>query len=474
MTVVSNAYTGNGSQVDFVISFPYLDQTHVKATLNGVASTAFTFFNATTLRFSVAPANGVAIRLYRETPGDTLLGDFTFGGAIREEDLEDSLNQVLFVTQETVDLVNNSDSTSLEAAIVAANATANTALTTANSASATASGIAGSVATANTTASNAVTTANAAVTTANAASVTASAAAPINNATFTGTHTVPLLNGGQLAGLRNRIINGSMLVDQRNAGASQTLTAAAALAYTADRWYAYCTGANVTGQRITVAGAVNDPFRYQFTGAASVTGIGVGQRIEATNCRDLAGTTATLSASFSNSLLTTVNWQAFFANTTDTFGTLASPTRTSIASGSFTINSTYTRYSTQISIPSAATTGIEVVFTVGAQTSGTWVIGSVQLESGTVATPFEQRPGGLEEFLCRRYFIKGNITQAYNPGGITNDFVSIPIHFGQPMRAIPSVTGAPSQIYIESIVYTPYILPATYSLAATYTASAEL
>ena len=46
----------------------------------------------------------------------------------------------------------------------------------------------------------------------------------------------------------NRIINGAMNIDQRNAGASQTITAAAALAYTVDRWYAYCTGANVTGQ----------------------------------------------------------------------------------------------------------------------------------------------------------------------------------------------------------------------------------
>lgn len=212
------------------------------------------------------------------------------------------------------------------------------------------------------------------------------------------------LNGGPLAGFRNRIINGDFKIDQRFDGASTTITAAAALAYTADRFYAYCTGANVNGQRITVAGTQVDPFRYQFTGAASVTGIGIGQRIEAQNCRDLAGKTATLSLNLSNSLLTTVSWQAFYANTNDTFGTLASPTRTSIASGSFTVNSTYSRYSTQIAIPAAATTGIEIVFTVGAQTSGTWVIGQVQLEEGTVATPFESRPRQSEYVLCSRYF----------------------------------------------------------------------
>ena len=85
-------------------------------------------------------------------------------------------------------------------------------------------------------------------------------------------------SSGQFTGLRNRIINGAMTIDQRNAGAAQTITAGAALAYSVDRWYAYCTGANVTGQQ--VQGASAGQFRYRFTGVASVTGIGFGQRIE--------------------------------------------------------------------------------------------------------------------------------------------------------------------------------------------------
>ena len=220
--------------------------------------------------------------------------------------------------------------------------------------------------------------------------------------TMTGDLVIPSLNGGQLAGMRNRIINGDMDTDQRNAGAAQTFTAAGALAYSVDRWYGYCTGANVTGQQI--AGATAGQFRYRFTGAASVTAIGFGQRIEQLNSADLAGTTATLSVDLANSLLTTVTWTAYYATTADTFGTLASPTRTQIATGTFTVNSTVTRYSTQISVPGAATTGIEIVFTVGAQTSGTWTIGNVQLEPGTVATPFERRSYGQELALCQRYF----------------------------------------------------------------------
>jgi hypothetical protein len=209
-------------------------------------------------------------------------------------------------------------------------------------------------------------------------------------------------NGGQLAGLRNRVINGNFYNDQRNAGASQTITAAAALAYTVDRFYAYCTGANVTGQR--VAGTAPNAYLYRFTGAASVTKIGFAQRIENLNCQDLAGNTATLSIDLSNSLLTTVTWTAWYANTANTFGTLASPTRTSIATGTFTVNSTLTRYSTNITIPAAATTGIEIELSVGAQISGTWNIGNWQLEFGSVATPFEQRPYGMELALCQRYY----------------------------------------------------------------------
>jgi hypothetical protein len=193
-----------------------------------------------------------------------------------------------------------------------------------------------------------------------------------------------------------------MKIDQRNAGASQTITAAAALAYTIDRWYAYCTGANVTGQR--VAGSGNNQYNYQFTGAASVTAINFAQRIESLNSYDLAGQTCTLSVNLSNSLLTTVTWTAYYANTTDTFGSVASPTVTSIATGTFTVNSTLTNYSVNIAIPSAATTGIQILFSVGAQISGTWIINNAQLEVGSTATSFDVRDYGRELILCQRYF----------------------------------------------------------------------
>ena len=234
---------------------------------------------------------------------------------------------------------------------------------------------------------------------------------------------------------RNRIINGGMAIDERNAGAAQTFTAAAALAYCVDRWYGYCTGANVTGQR--VAGSSQTQYRYQFTGAASVTAIGFAQRIETTNSYDLNGQTCMLSVDLANSLLTTVTWAAYYANTADTFGTLASPTRTSIASGSFTVTSTVTRYSTSISVPSAATTGIEIVFAVGAQTSGTWTIGNVQLEKGAVASEFEFRPISHEQDLCSRYL---PVTREYYLSGqcYATNSAYVGFSFKVPARSAPT------------------------------------
>ena len=239
-------------------------------------------------------------------------------------------------------------------------------------------------------------------------------------------------------GSRNKIINGGMKVDQRNVGASQVITSGAALAYTVDRFYAYCTGANVTGQR--VAGSLQTQYRYQFTGAAGVTKIGFAQRIEQANSYDLAGTTATLSVDLSNSLLTTVTWVASYANSADTFGTLASPTVTQIATGTLTVSNTITRYALNITIPSAATKGIQIEFSVTTQTSGTFTVGNVQLEQGTVATPFEQRSIGVEMQLCKRYYRSQAVYwQGQSPGmGPGQGWTW---YFEMPMRVVPTVTG---------------------------------
>jgi hypothetical protein len=89
-----------------------------------------------------------------------------------------------------------------------------------------------------------------------------------------------------------------------------------------------------------------------------------------------------------------------------------------------------------ISVPAAATTGVEILLTVGAQTSGTWDIGNMQFEPGSAATPFERRQYGQELALCQRYyqvgFAAGRLSIAATEGW--------PIQYKVTMRATPTIT----------------------------------
>jgi hypothetical protein len=213
-------------------------------------------------------------------------------------------------------------------------------------------------------------------------------------------------------GMRNRLINGAMAVDQRNAGASHTLTAGSNV-YGVDRWFTLATGANATGQRVT--GAATNTYRYQITGAASISALTFVQRIEAINSADLAGKTVTLSFDMANSLLTTVRVRLSYAGGTDNWAL----TTTDFLDTNVTITSTVTRYSVSVAVPAAATTGIQVLFSVGAQTSGTWTIGNAQLEVGNAASPMERRPIGTELALCQRYYWASSTDHTYGSPGST-------------------------------------------------------
>jgi hypothetical protein len=99
-----NTYTGNGALTNYSFTFPYLEETDIKVTLNSVVTTAYTLANATTISFVTAPANGVAIRIYRETAQEAPPATFFAGSAIRASDLNDNFLQQLYVAQETANI----------------------------------------------------------------------------------------------------------------------------------------------------------------------------------------------------------------------------------------------------------------------------------------------------------------------------------------------------------------------------------
>ena len=144
-----------------------------------------------------------------------------------------------------------------------------------------------------------------------------------------------------------------------------------------------------------------------FTGAASTTAIYLLQRLESRDTNRLKGKTVTFSCELSNSLLTSVIWEVLRPTTTDdVHGTIATPTQTLIASGTFTVSSTLTRYSATFALPDLASRGLEVRFRVEAQTSGTWVVARLQLEESSAATNFNCGDYSEELLKCKRYFLR--------------------------------------------------------------------
>ena len=237
---------------------------------------------------------------------------------------------------------------------------------------------------------------------------------------------------------RNRIINGAMAVDQRNSGASVSLLNS--LAYsTVDRFFtnASSSSGQYSAQRITAADGTN---RLRITSPAGGTGIILGQRIEALNSRDLAGNTVTISLKLVSSAARDVTWTLSYANSSDVFTTV-----TQIATGTWSVTTSEQVFSTTISIPSAATTGLQFQISTPSLSGGaTLTTGDWQLEVGSVATPFERRPYGLELSLCERYYQRLYVvTYQYVPGAAT---VYAPLAYTT-MRTTPTASVITANLY---------------------------
>jgi len=104
MAITTNTHAGDGSTTDFGVTFEYIEQNDVFVTVNGADQAnpaAWDFFNATTIRFVTAPADGAEILIYRRTDEDLLEARFLPGSAIRAKDLNANDEQLLFLIQET-------------------------------------------------------------------------------------------------------------------------------------------------------------------------------------------------------------------------------------------------------------------------------------------------------------------------------------------------------------------------------------
>ena len=269
---------------------------------------------------------------------------------------------------------------------------------------------------------------------------------------------------------RNRIINGDMRIDARNAGASVALTDGL---YFVDRWKASISQTSkLTGQQSSTVPAGFVKSLSATVGTAFTPGAGdyagLVQPIEGNNVSDLgfgsagastvtlsfwvrSSVTGTYSVTLHNadpanrSYVTTYainaadTWeQKSVTIAGDTSGTWATDNTASItAYFALGMGSTYggaTANTWNASLKLAATGQTQWVSTAGA----TFYITGVQLEAGSVATSFERRHYGQELILARRYYQRQGIGADWD--GASTSFYGGSIELSPAMRATPSAT----------------------------------
>ena len=283
-------------------------------------------------------------------------------------------------------------------------------------------------------------------------------------------------------GFKNRIINGDMRIDQRNAGAS--ITPSGIGQYTVDRWLSWeDTDGTATVQRSTTApaGFTNSLLFTVGTADATLAATqfaALAQWIEGFNVADFGWGTAnaqTVTLSFwVRSSVTGTFGGAFRNNANDRnyaytytissantweYKTVTGPGDTS---GTWTTdNSAGIKISWGLGVGStysgtagAWTGGVLLISASGATnlmaTSGaTFYIAGLQLEKGSTATSFDVRPYGTELALCQRYYSKSystNVTPGTNTGAGAYISVSaagagwVNFDFPVEMRAVPTIT----------------------------------
>ena len=299
------------------------------------------------------------------------------------------------------------------------------------------------------------------------------------------------LGAGNASTIKNRIINGAMVIDQRNAGASVDTTTTGNPTFTLDRWAYQCSVVS----KFTVqqnAGSVTPPAGFiNYLGATSSSAYTVGaselfllnQCVEGLNCTDLGWGTA-------NAKTVTMSFWVRSSLSGTFGGSLSNSAFNRSYPFSYTISAANTWQ--QISVTIAGDTsgtwlttngiGIRVYFGLGvgstySGTAGSWagsglfsatgatsVVGTsgatfyitgVQLEVGSSATGYEYRQYGQELALCQRYFEKSydaSVVPNTNAGFVGNvlfvgssngsslfGYVTMQV----PKRASPTVTIYP-------------------------------
>jgi len=307
----------------------------------------------------------------------------------------------------------------------------------------------------------------------------------------------------QYTGFKNRIINGAMVIDQRNAGASISMASGDG-GYCLDRWRTQRQGSGTLSlqQVSTAPSGFSSSLKVAVTGTSTPSAgdfYTIGQVIEGYNFADMAWGTATnqpITVSFWVQSSVTGTYVAsvynygvgaytypatFTVNAANTWEqkTVTVNGATSAASGTWATGNTGSLY-LRVDLGSGssfnatanawnATSGFRTSSSVSlvSNASATLYLTGVQLEKGSTATSFDYRPYGTELMLCQRYYQKYTqppLRGVTNGSGIANRMAMVlPVV----MRSAPSPTIGAVGLFDGSSITTIGSITVDYSTSTT-------
>jgi hypothetical protein len=245
-----------------------------------------------------------------------------------------------------------------------------------------------------------------------------------------------------LQGFRNRIINGDMRIFQRG----QTATGVTGTGYfTADRARTSLTGTGTStvDYEVLVNQSVDGTLMNVLKSVVTTTDparlVRYEQRVEPINVMDLSGKPVTLSFYAKADAALTLNSVFLSDNSTGNLtGVVFDPVELTTSWQRFVMTGTLD----DLTASSFLSVTIGLSGNTGNLTAATWYLTGVQLEAGSVATPFERRPYGTELALCQRYYYRSTNALGSLSFGVgfvnTTTMAKFHINFPVEMRAAPS------------------------------------
>jgi hypothetical protein len=215
---------------------------------------------------------------------------------------------------------------------------------------------------------------------------------------------------------KNKVINGDFAIWQRGTSGFSGTT----VQYTADRWFASCTGTMTVARESTII-PTNSLYSIKLSSTAAANQMYLQQAIETSTVVNLAGKTLSISGQVAASASAGVTLYVAFSTATDNSPVGSWTTISATTGGTATpTSSTFVPISGTYAIPANAKSLTFGIFTAAVASGVSVYLGRYQVEVGSTVTPFQTASGGspqAELAMCQRYYHRTSLA-AFGPLGI--------------------------------------------------------